>query len=229
MPKPFILRFGFINMKNIIFITLLIICIFSCKAQQPVVPLNIENEYGHTNGAYYKDVNNDFNKLIGTWKYTNGNEVFEVVFKKIYQRSVIVNIPSPISFYEDILIGDYRYVDSNGVELINTLSGIDNSSLTIFEHLIYGNSFVPKYYPPACDAWSENEKRIELSFKDPERAYLMSVVLVRHIISPFVDENGDPIETIELELTDSQTVMLPEADSPTVNRVPYGKYTLIKQ
>jgi hypothetical protein len=140
-----------------------------------------------------------------------------------------VNFPSPKTFYEDILYGEYRYVDENGIELINTLAQINNPSIDVFDHLIYGNYFQSKFIPPACDACTANEYRISLSFIDPEREYLQSQILIRRLNSTLVDINGNPVVTMELELTDTDIVVLPEEDSPTVNRVPYGKYIMVKQ
>ena len=50
-------------MKKNIIISLLLVC-FSCKAQQPVIPLD-DNTADVINNAYYKDLNNDLNKFVG--------------------------------------------------------------------------------------------------------------------------------------------------------------------
>nr|WP_033959641.1 DUF6705 family protein [Psychroserpens jangbogonensis] len=57
--------------RNIIFLSL-IVTVFACKAQTPVVSL--DTYYQDTvEGAYFKDLNNELNKFVGTWVYNDGN------------------------------------------------------------------------------------------------------------------------------------------------------------
>lgn len=212
-------------MKNIINITILIFSFLSCKAQQPIIPLYNGIEYGDTANAYYKDTFNDFNKFVGTWKYVNGNEVLKVSFRE--NNMGLYNEPGDIPFYEDDIYGDYQYINSSGSQLINSLSQIDNSTLDVVDHLIYGNFFVGPNYLPVCDNCQNRDRRVLLNFKDPGREYLNYRIIIRHVMSPFLDNNGNQIETIELQLTDRMSIIPLGASSES--RIPYGKYTLIKQ
>lgn len=218
---------GFIIIIMNYILSTLLLGFLSCKAQQPVISLQNGDLFPRIQNAYYKDTSNDFNKFIGTWKYTNGNEVFVIAFKKISQRAVNVNVPTPIPFYEDILIDEYKYIDSNDVLTIDTLNNINNSALNIFDHLIYGNDYVAKYYPPVCEACENDEKRVILDFEDPGRAYFNYKIIIRRVLSPFFDTNGNSIETIELQLTNEMS-NIPLGESAE-SRIPYRKYTLIKQ
>jgi hypothetical protein len=63
---------------------LLFILFLNCwlgNAQSPVYSL-IEEGFGMTEGAYYKDTTNEFDKFAGTWKYQNGNEQLQITFQK---------------------------------------------------------------------------------------------------------------------------------------------------
>jgi hypothetical protein len=85
---------------------------------------------------YLKDTNNLLNHFIGTWVYTNGNESITMVLKKKEHFQFTYG-----NEYEDLLYGGYRYVQ-NGVEIINTISQIDDPNITnFFEYSIHGNHF----------------------------------------------------------------------------------------
>ena len=60
-------------MKNLIFIPLLMLSILSCKAQNIIVPIGSGQNLELNSDYYKKDVNNEFGKFTGTWKYENGN------------------------------------------------------------------------------------------------------------------------------------------------------------
>lgn len=51
---------------------------------QTEYPLLVEYDGSNTNSinAYFKDVNNDLDKFVGTWKYESGNIIFEITFAK---------------------------------------------------------------------------------------------------------------------------------------------------
>ena len=76
-------------MKNIIL--LFLVFLTNCKAQTIIVPLascNIEMDK-YFNGVYNKDVDNDFNKLEGTWLYQNGNTELLIVLQKKVQYHIL--------------------------------------------------------------------------------------------------------------------------------------------
>jgi hypothetical protein len=65
-------------MKNIL-LALLMIFSLSCKSQ--IVPL--ETHYEDTNGgAYFKDLQNEMDKFVGTWEYSNGTNTLTIIIKK---------------------------------------------------------------------------------------------------------------------------------------------------
>ena len=73
-------------MKQILLILLATISVLSCKAQ--VIP--VQNSIGYliidTNipdGTYLKDIDNLFDKFIGTWTGTRNNKNYEFIITEI--------------------------------------------------------------------------------------------------------------------------------------------------
>lgn len=201
-------------MKYILNFFLLVACL-SCKAQV-IVPIAEDSDVAYTSGTYNKDVDNDFAKYIGTWKYQNGNTSLTISFAKItFEYFEYKN------YYQDLLIGEYRYTN-NGTEIINTLSLLANNSLRGDDHSISGNLIWTKNLYPVCSDCAENERRIKLSIYDPERRYLSSSVILRY-------KNDNGTEKIIAKIYKSDNSIMQPEGSPDEMRVPYGEYVLIKQ
>ena len=83
--------------------------------------------------AYRKDIYNFQNQFVGTWVYQNGQEYLEVRFikKEMFWR------PAPTQFYEDVLVGEYKYIDSNGIEKVNSLSNLNVNHENLFNYNLY--------------------------------------------------------------------------------------------
>jgi len=119
-------------MKHIIY-TLILLFSINSIAQQ-IVPL--ETEYT-TNflerDTYFKDINGELDKFIGTWKYedTTSNTVFEITLSKIE------NTESAHSCTEDRLTGQFKLV-VNGIEQYNTYTND-------YGKMIMGKGFNPTY------------------------------------------------------------------------------------
>jgi len=200
-------------MKLVFKLTLLILFVTSCKAQSPVVSLDAIGDYEDTNGIYYKDIDGDLDKYVGTWKYTNGTTSLTITFKKVIQYY-------NGEWYADKLVGDYKYV-KNGVVILDYLSRVNSPTVNDAQHYIDGYLIIyPKQFVK-CDTCAHLERRIKLFFDDPERYYLANAMAIRHV-------NVNGVEKIEMNLRDSDTIVLPEGAEPQP-RVPYGDYTLIKQ
>lgn len=194
---------------------LMLLTFFSCKAQI-IVPLAVDSDAAYTNGTYNKDVDNDFSKYIGTWKYQNGNTTLTIsLVKKTFEYFPYKN------YYQDLLIGEYKYVH-NGTEIINTLSLLANNSLRGDDHSISGNLIWTKNLYPICSDCEENERRIKLSISDPERTYLSNSIILR-----YKNDNGTQKIIVKIYKSDN-SIMQPEG-SPNEMRLPYGEYILIKQ
>jgi len=197
-------------MKHTLIIFLLISSVLSCKAQSPVVDIDA-NRTQIPNGAYFKDAQNKLGKYTGTWKYTNGNTTFTITIVKMLEYFDGRD-------YEDILIGEYKYID-NGVEIINTLSDINSTSITPYQHLIKGNLIVGTSKYVACTDCSQGEERVALMIRDPARVYLTQHKLVLRYINS---------QQITATIVATHGVMIDEGD-PINLRVPDGEYSMTKQ
>lgn len=205
-------------MKNII-ITLALILSVSCKAQI----LSLETKVKDIPvGAYVKDLNNEMDKYVGTWQWTNGNDVLTIVLQKknnIYDGE----------YYEDLLVGEYSYA-SNGVEIVNTLSSFNDFTIIGRKHNISGNFLLNRLVWVKCLECGQNEKRFALNFYDPEFPYLTSIKIVLRHLPLELTENGTTSSTkMTATIFATHGVSIPDENSPTVPRVPYGEYLMVKQ
>ena len=181
---------------------------FSCKAQT----VGLDAPYNTPEGAYYKDLNNELDKFEGTWVFDNGTTIFTIVLEKREQQQVLND-------YRDLLKGEYKY-EENGQVQVNTLSNLNDPST---QNNIGGSYIHKKTDYPACGDCTENERRIDMYFNDPERSYLSDGIVVRYLL----DETNP--EKLEVIIYQSGGGILPDENSPDVPRVPYGTYIMVKQ
>lgn len=203
-------------MKNIILITILFFALLSCKAQSPIVGLDAPTTT--PNGAYLKDTNNELNKFEGTWIFTNGTTTFTVELEK---KEMIYD---GFKYYSDELFGAYSY-STNGVEIVNTFPLITETETDLDNTKIGGNYIIPNDLYVACDDCAPNERRLMLYFSDPERSYLSVSIILRYIQDA---ELGEPAK-MTATIVSNGGGMIPNANSPTETRVPYGEYLMEKQ
>ncbi len=195
-------------MKSIWVATFIIFAI-GCKAQTPIIDIE---DYSYKNSianAYYKDVNNYLNPFEGTWIYTDGNISFKIIIEKEVQGYTG-------KFYVDALKGEYLYV-KNGFEKINTLSNLNNQ----YHHAISGNSILNNGNRPECNNCPPGEKRVSLSFSDPEHQLGGEMVLQR------ISVNGQPALKA-FKKTTSYYISMTERSTYKFMLVPNGEYILIK-
>ena len=204
-------------MKNIIITLIITLSFVSCKAQIPVasaiVPIDA-SPMTTADGAYYKDLNNEFDKFIGTWVFTNGNDEFTIVLDKklMYYNG---------DYYTDMLYGEYKYTE-NGIEIVNTLPDLNLTNVA--KHDIKGVLIIDINSYHLCDTCNPNERRVKLSFNDmaPDRKHLSASIILRYL------NNSNPPQMTVTLISDGGG-MLPTPTSPTVIRVPYGEYLMTKQ
>jgi hypothetical protein len=142
-------------MKNIFLITILSFAIFNCKAQ--VISLTTTNYYNIPNGGYVKDLDGVLNPFIGTWKWTNGNSEFTIVFvkKEMYNASGLNN------YYEDTIMGGYKYIE-NGIVIVNTLNF--STEFTLNDTSTYNN------YAPIISNIHSPFNRLSITITDKIKA-----------------------------------------------------------
>jgi hypothetical protein len=195
-------------MKTTITLLFLITLCFACKAQSPILP-KYGGDFKKIEGAYYKDTFNDFNGFEGTWQYTNGNTTFKVILQK-KEMAQYISPMSGRSYYEDLLIGEYKYVE-NGVEKVNTLSFLPNNYTNPYEHYIAGGS-IQKYNPNVsgiCIGCNPGDVQVRLIMFEPDveipGVYLY--IYLRHYT-----ENG--IEKLEAEIIPQGMIVYNKDENP---------------
>jgi hypothetical protein len=204
--------------------------IISCKAQvlDKFDPNVVD---GQINGAYYKDVNGFRDQFVGTWLFSNGNTSFKVVFQK---RDNLFNDSGRITFHEDILVGEYQYIE-NGVEKVNTLSNINTNygsdyNFVINKHLLIGDMYLRRANSqPKCLECLPNERRMVFNLAEPN--YNGLGISAPHLVVRKFTENG--VNKIKVWFyNESQISIVDDNGNETTAppfKLPYGEYILTKQ
>lgn len=82
---------------------------------------------------YYKDINGDLDKFVGTWKYDDGNKKLTLVFFKQ------THVKSSKNYYDEVY-AHFKY-EENGAVIYNTLNDLsDSAKLKIIGSGFYPNS-----------------------------------------------------------------------------------------
>lgn len=203
-------------MKNLI--KILIICSFiSCKAQSIV---SYEGQCtGVESNTYYNDVNNRLNNYEGTWKYQNGNEILIIKLRKVLNTKT--------SSTEDVLIGEYQYIDNAGIEKINTIAAFNTNNVDQTFHAIYVHC-IDNFSKPVCDICDPNIKRVLAMYRDPNKGINGNMYMGKTMVG------GN--EAIQMYLiSDGYQVINNSPDELDLQytyvgvTIPKGWYTLIKQ
>lgn len=206
------------NSKNIIALIALIIC-FSCKAQSPVIPIYEREEILPPVNSYEKDIDNDFNKFIGTWKWENGATSIMFEFDKL-----VMYYDSREERYMDRLIGEIKYIE-NGTEIMDTRP-INTNTTDIYETSTITDLTITtlnRGFPP-CNECPSGTRFIRASYHDP-----LVPVFGTLIMAHFTDSNG--VEKIRMRIVAS--FVDPDAENhntqPLELTIPEGIYTFTKQ
>ena len=194
-----------------IFQILALITIFSCNAQT-VVPITSGDYFEKTPNYYKKDVNNEFNKFEGEWVYTNGNTSLTFRLKKETQYQT-----NPTSNYQDLLVGEYQYVES-GIEKVNTLANFDDSTISGYGHQISGGIYFHELPSYCIDNSQIQEVKIHVFIGDPNDDDISGLMILR-----YVNDNGT--EKIQVCLRDETTL---GNDLNARLEIPDGYYEMIK-
>lgn len=102
-------------MKKTILFLLTIFSLFACKAQQTIYAKGTQPEAMDADNIYIKDTNNDHDLIVGTWKWQDGNNSFEITL----QEFEMYNYPDNSTRYYDAIFGKYKYIE-NGVVIAET-------------------------------------------------------------------------------------------------------------
>ncbi|MBM6498045.1 DUF6705 family protein [Flavobacterium macrobrachii] len=212
-------------MKKIILILLIS---SSCTAQNPIINIyNKPNYQGRTSNAYYKDLDNFQNQFIGTWIFENGMEKLEIRFRK---REMMFS-PGGVEYYEDVLVGEYKYINPEGVEKVNSLLNLNLNHVSRFDYNLHSITQLDNYgFAPQCPECPPGTKRMYMSFDEPanDDSGLKAALILRKVVENGVEKIIAQLEHIKAHNGRSKE----DIYSPSTFRdfsVPYGFYTLIKQ
>lgn len=200
-------------MKAILTLITLIFVSISCKSQSIVVPIENGYEYSNNPNYYIKDVNNEFDKFEGTWKFYDGNREIILKLRKEIQYQL-----SDEHCYEDLLVGEYKYVINN-IIVVNTLNYFNSPLIEGYGHNISGGSFLYRLPDYCIDNSQPSEIKISLFISDPNDDDLLGSLILRYLI-----DNGT--EKIQACFYDESTLSFDSNDSIAI---PDGYYEFIKQ
>lgn len=211
-------------MKKIVILIGFVTFSIACKAQILDLYETLPSETPPN--AYRKDINNFQNQFVGTWVYQNGQEYLEVQFlkKEMFWR------PAPTQFYQDFLVGEYKYIDSNGVEKVNSLNNLNVNHNRIFNYNLRSGAKLKLDAYPFCPSCPIGTERLYMHFDEPTNDDIMlsAGFVIRRVV-----ENG--IEKLKVQFFNKSPVgghSKTDFNVPstfTNFSLPYGEYTLIKQ
>ena len=125
-------------------------------------------------GVYYKDLNNVLDPFVGTYLYndTATNTSFKIILQKKLQSSLGY-------FYQDMLVGAYKYV-KNGVVKVDAENDLANNYADGSNHVISGYMILDGT-ERGCTDCLPNEKRIYGSINDPNSTGFVDDLFIRKI------------------------------------------------
>lgn len=215
-------------MKNLILILSICFISLNCKSQNIVPIYNTPSISDIPKPPYYKDVDNDFNKFIGVWKWQNGTDSWTIEFKKVvkFETKIKNEVTGQYSYeYHDVLVGEYNYV-VNGISKVNTLPFSIISNKDPFDYGFFSlniSTFNRGF--PSCNECAPNTRFIIGRIVDVTRPGLKGVVKMAHFT-----QNG--IEKVRLNVylyMMDPAIIGPGYTGPKELTIPEGVYTLVKQ
>ena len=212
-------------MKKIIFTTIIILLFSLANAQTPIINFFYKHR-GSIANAYYKDTDNFQDQYLGTWLYTNGSTSLKIKFEK---KVMFYNKNDDKFFYEDLLIGEYQYIE-NGIEKVNTLNNLSLNITNPDDYNLLGISRITRARFPKCDECSVDEKRLFMFVNEPDRRQYFAPGHY-FIIRKFIEGGITKLKVVFNTESGRVFVKKSNEDFTTIRTftLPYGTYTLVKQ
>jgi len=212
-------------LKQVFITYIILLLVLSCKAQNIVPIYNVNGVELPEDEAYLKDVDNDYNPYVGTWKWESGNNSLTIIFNKVEQYT------SSVGDYSDLLVGEYQYIE-NSVELVNTfplIEPIGIPNIVNQEDAMRNNNIVSYSittndigFPP-CPECAPNTRFIILSIKEPTKPGLWGGI----VMARFVESGVEKIRAkITMRFNENASI---NYSGPEIITIPVGVYTFIKQ
>lgn len=160
-------------MKNLI--RLLIMFTAMQVQSQTVEPVEKFFQFSNTNNVYFKDVNNIFEKFLGTWEYINGPHSLRILVTKFDFKQVGINTAGvqikKIIQYEDFIniYYIYRYNGVTVYDQIPPVSEIINGTSKpglISGKIVKNANSVDLFYsePPTTSCMRERNGKLLLTY-----------------------------------------------------------------
>ena len=128
--------------------------------------------------------------------------------------------------YEDIIIGEYQYIE-NGIEKLNTLSNLSVNYFDQFlKHNIAGNSIIGNINNRQwkCPQCNPNEKRLRLIIRDGISGRSADFLMRRTVI------NGQQVMQVMIQHISSDPIVVgSNAPAQPEFSLPKGEFIMIKQ
>ena len=209
-----------------LFVILLLIVSYSIKAQTFHIYNDPNNILTPTN-AYFKDIDGFQNQFEGTWVYQNGLERFEIKFRK---REEVLLRPGNRQFYEDVLVGEYKYIDVAGVVKVNSIPNLTIDYASIFDYNLYSGHKLRNNSDPICTDCPVGTERFYLFFDEQgnDDFGLRAALIIRRVVVNGVEKIIAQLKNVSNASNENKA----DLDQPSVFmafNVPYGFYTLLKQ
>jgi len=124
--------------KNIKYsIILAFVCVIMYAQQFPILrTVSYEQRnlltYNLQDGDYIKDVNNQLDAYVGTWKYISPDRTLTLKMIRIneFLTKSLSNSPDDFYVYKDVIILKYKLEDSNGNVIFDNLNSVIPSFMT---------------------------------------------------------------------------------------------------
>ncbi|SEH43394.1 DUF6705 family protein [Chryseobacterium culicis] len=105
-------------MKKILYIIILLFLTIDFFKAQNILPLN-NSDYAAVENSYFKDINNELDPYIGTWKASFQNKIVTLFINKEFKRAYEA---WGKNFYKDQLIMKYEIRDNMGFIIESNLN-----------------------------------------------------------------------------------------------------------
>ncbi len=201
-------------MKNILIIILSLFSFISCKAQ--ITPIYNEEDVPSYTNTYFKDIDNDFDPYIGTWKWENGNNSLEIIFNKVIHND------EGHGDFSDNLVGEYKYIE-NGVVLVNSFpqlmldvpGEVPNIELHNDNSIVSYDIRTDNRGLPPCPECTPNTRYIFLAIQEKTKPGIYGMIRMARFI-----EGG--IEKIRMRITNTYgptNLSIPENSIWTLTKI----------
>lgn len=150
---PVLTKYKCNNMKTFL---ISIATLFSISIQaQEVLPLH-SDKMRVSDGSYYKDLNNELNPYIGTWKGSWGDKTIFLELRKIKDP---VTSKSGRTTYTDRVFGERKIITANGNVIVDRITNFDENN--------------PEFFGPFTSWKDKKTKLLEFHPKDMCTAYVI--------------------------------------------------------